>query len=172
MGALQTAPEALLGRLAALGIAQTTIRHPPVFTVAEAKRLRGEIAGGHVKNLFLRNKKGRMWLLVCLEDQPVDLKALGRSLGVGPFSFASHDRLRRTLGIEPGSVTPLAAINDRAGAVQILLDRAMLAVSPLNFHPLVNTMTTTLAPADLLAFLEAENHPPHIVDLAAVMAAG
>ncbi len=159
-------------RLAALGIAQTTIHHPPVFTVEEAKRLRGEIVGGHVKNLFLRNKKGRMWLLVCLEDQPVELKALGRALGVGSFSFASHDRLRRNLGIEPGSVTPLAVINDRAGAVQVLLDRALLAVDPLNFHPLVNSMTTAIAPADLLAFLEAENHPPQIVDLAAITAAG
>ena len=163
-------PEALFQRLDDLGLSHSTIHHPPIFTVAEAKRLRGEIRGGHVKNLFLRNKKGRMWLLTCLEDQPVDLKALGRSLGVGGFSFASHERLRRHLGIEPGSVTPLAVINDDAGAVEVLLDRAMLAVDPLNLHPLVNHMTTAISPDHLLAFLAAENHAPRLVELASLVA--
>ena len=163
-----TSPESLLARLADLGIDQATIGHPPVFTVAEAKRLRGTLAGAHVKNLFLRNKKGRMWLLTCLEDRKLDLKALGRHLGVGGLSFASHQRLMTYLGVRPGAVTAFAVINDRAGQVEVLLDAALLEIDPINLHPLSNDRTTAVSPAGLLRFLEAEDHPPRLLDLAAV----
>lgn len=161
---MPSTPDELFQRLTALGIPTTTMQHPPVFTVEEAKRLRGEIAGCHTKNLFVRNKKGAMWLIVCLEDRPVDLKALGIALGAGRFSFGSHQRLMTYLGVEPGSVTPFGVINDREGAVRVALDREVLAREPLNFHPLVNTMTTSISADDFLRFLESVNHPPVLVD--------
>lgn len=149
-----------------LGIPSTTAHHPPVFTVAEARRHRAEgEAGAHVKNLFLRNKKGEMWLVTTLEERPVDLKALGKRLGAGNLSFGSYDRLRARLGVEPGSVTPLAAINDREGAVRVVLDAAVLKAEVVHCHPLTNDRTVALSPADLLRFLEDSGHAPGVVDL-------
>ncbi len=157
-------PQQLLDRLTALGIAHRTVEHPPVFTVEQAKALRGDLPGHHIKNLFLRNKKEEMWLVVALEDRPVDLRRLGDELGAGRLSFGSPDRLRRTLGVEPGSVTPLALINDEARVVRLALDRGLAEGGPINAHPLVNSMTTSLSPGDLLRFLEATGHPPRWLD--------
>ena len=157
-------PQQLFARLQELGIAQRTVKHPPVFTVEEAKALRGDLPGHHVKNLFLRNKKEEMWLVVALEDRAIDLKRLGEALGAGRLSFGSPERLRRHLGIEPGSVTPLALINDQARAVRLALDRGLADGGPVNVHPLVNTMTTAVAPADLLRFFQATGHPPRWLD--------
>ncbi len=157
-------PQQLFARLQELGIAQRTVKHPPVFTVEQAKALRGDLPGHHVKNLFLRNKKEEMWLVVALEDRAIDLKRLGEALGAGRLSFGSPERLRRHLGIEPGSVTPLALINDQAQAVQLVLDRGLADGGPVNVHPLVNTMTTAVAPADLLRFFEATGHSPRWLD--------
>lgn len=157
-------PEDLFRRLEALGIVTATVQHPAVFTVEEARQYRGHIAGCHTKNLFVRNKKGVMWLITCLEDRTVDLKALGAMLGAGRFSFGSHDRLMRYLGLTPGSVTPFGIVNDHGGAVRVALDRGMLAREPLNFHPLINTMTTSIGTDDFLRFLEAENHAPVLID--------
>jgi Ala-tRNA(Pro) deacylase len=157
-------PQQLFARLDQLGIAHRTVEHPPVFTVEEAKALRGNLPGHHIKNLFLRNKKEEMWLVVALEDRAIDLKRLGEVLGAGRFSFGSADRLKRTLGVEPGSVTPLSLVNDAARAVQLVLDRGVADGGPVNAHPLVNTMTTALAPADLLRFFEATGHTPRWLD--------
>jgi Ala-tRNA(Pro) deacylase len=157
-------PQQLFARLDQLGIAHRTVEHPPVFTVEEAKALRGNLPGHHIKNLFLRNKKEEMWLVVALEDRAIDLKHLGEVLGAGRFSFGSADRLKRTLGVEPGSVTPLSLVNDEARAVQLVLDRSVADGGPVNAHPLVNTMTTALAPADLLRFFEATGHTPRWLD--------
>lgn len=165
---LPTSPETLFARFEALGIATETRRHRPVFTVEEAQDVRDELPGGHSKNLFLRNKKGAMWLVTCFEDRRIDLKALGTALGSGRVSFGSPDRLRQYLGVEPGAVTPFAVINDKAQQVRFVLDRGMLEVDPLNFHPLVNTMTTAIAPADLLRFLEAEGHAPEYLDFESI----
>ena len=166
-GGTPAGPEALFARLRELGIETETLEHAPVFTVEEAKRLRGELPGGHTKNLFLRNKKGRMWLVVCLEDREIDLKALGEQLGSGRLSFASADRLMTYLGVVPGAVTPFAALNDAQGQVQVMLDRGMLqAHDRLNFHPLDNAMTTGIQPADLARFLQAVDHSPGYLDLA------
>ncbi len=163
--ALPTSPEALHARLDALGIAYKAVTHPPVFTVEEAKALRGELPGAHIKNLFLRNKKGKMWLVTCLEDREVDLKALAAQLEAGRFSFGSAERLMTYLGVEPGSVTPFAVINDKGGEVIMVLDRGVLAAEWVNCHPLVNTMTTAIAPGDLLRFLEAEGHAAQLLDM-------
>jgi Ala-tRNA(Pro) deacylase len=160
-----TSPEQLLARLAELGIESRTVRHPPVFTVEEAKALRGELPGGHVKNLFLRDKKGVPWLVVAEEDRRIDLKALAERIGAGKVSFASAERLMRHLGVVPGSVTPFGLINDRGHEVRVVLDRALLAHDPVNVHPLTNEMTTAIAPGDLLRFIEACGHAPQILDL-------
>jgi Ala-tRNA(Pro) deacylase len=157
-------PQQLFARLDQLGIAHRTVEHPPVFTVEEAKALRGNLPGHHIKNLFLRNKKEEMWLVVALEDRAIDLKRLGDVLGAGRLSFGSADRLKRYLGVEPGSVTPLSLVNDEAHAVRLVLDRGVADGGPVNAHPLVNTMTTALAPADLLRFFAATGHTPRWLD--------
>jgi Ala-tRNA(Pro) deacylase len=157
--------EALFARFDALGIAHTTYTHPPVFTVEEAKALRGTLPGGHCKSLFLKDKKAGLWLVVALEECRVDLKALADGLGAPRFSFGSAELLYDVLGVRPGSVTPYAAINDREGRLSVVLQRAMLEHDPLNYHPLENTRTTAIAPDDLVRFLEASGHPPRIFDI-------
>ena len=157
-------PQQLFARLDQLGIAHRTVEHPPVFTVEEAKALRGNLPGHHIKNLFLRNKKEEMWLVVALEDRAIDLKRLGDVLGAGRLSFGSAERLKRTLGVEPGSVTPLALVNDAPHAVRLVLDRGLADGAPVNVHPLVNTMTTALSSADLLRFFAATGHTPRWLD--------
>ena len=157
----------LLQQLAELGIQSSTVMHEPVFTVEESKAVCGEIPGGHVKNLFLRNKKGAMWLVTCLEDQQIDLKVLGEKLGAGRLSFGSAARLMQYLGVIPGAVTPFAAINDKQGKVQVVLDTPLLEVAPVNAHPLDNAMTTSIEAKDLVRFLEAVDHPPQVIDLGA-----
>ena len=157
-------PQQLFARLEQLGIAQRSIEHPAVFIVEEAKALRGDLPGHHVKNLFLRNKKEEMWLVVALEDRAIDLKRLGEVLGAGRLSFGSAERLKRHLGVEPGSVTPLALINDEARTVRLALDRGLGDGGPVNVHPLVNTMTTAMAAQDLLRFFAATGHEPRWLD--------
>jgi len=157
-------PDELFAFLDRLGIAVTTVTHPPLFTVEQSQSLRGEIAGAHTKNLFLEDRKDRLYLVVAKEDAEIDLKHLHRRIGAtGRLSFGKAEVLRATLGVEPGSVTPFAAINDREGRVAIVLDRALLAYDSLNFHPLVNTRTTRIAAADLLRFLEATGHEPRLL---------
>ncbi len=158
-------PADLLARLDALGIAHRTVDHPPLFTVEQSKSLRGSLPGAHTKNLFLRNKKGAMWLVTCLEDRPLDLKKLGELLGAGRLSFGSAERLMRHLGVIPGAVTALAVVNDTAGAVTLVLDAALLEHDPVNLHPLTNAQTTAIAAGDLVRFAEAVGHPPQVVDL-------
>ncbi|MEM7404668.1 MAG: prolyl-tRNA synthetase associated domain-containing protein [Pseudomonadota bacterium] len=156
---------AILARLAELGIRHETHHHAPVYTVDEAKAERGELRGSHIKNLFLRNKKGRMWLVTCHEDLQIDLKSLGELVGAGRFSFASAERLMKYLGVIPGAVTPLAVFNDKGGAVQVILDEAILNDAVVNVHPLHNAATTAITPDDLLRFLEAQDHSPTILDM-------
>lgn len=158
-------PDVLFARLRELGIAFTTRVHEPVFTVDEARRVRGPLPGCHTKNLFLRDKKERMWLVVCEADQAVDLRRLEPLIGAKRLSFGSERRLMRYLGVIPGAVNPFAVMNDRTGAVRVVVERAILGKEPLNFHPLDNSMTTAISAADFLRFLEAERHPPLVIDL-------
>jgi Ala-tRNA(Pro) deacylase len=155
----------LLARLADLDIEAITHEHPPLHTVEEAKRLRGDLPGSHVKNLFLRDKNGRHWLITTLEDTRLDLKALARRLEAGRFSFANAEALDRLLGIAPGAVSPLAAVNDAQGAVTVVLDEALLAADLINVHPLRNDRTTAIATADLIRFLERCGHAPRLLAL-------
>jgi Ala-tRNA(Pro) deacylase len=160
-------PADLFAFLDTIGIAHPTVTHPPLFTVEQSQTLRGTIPGGHTKNLFLKDKKGALFLVTALEDALIELKSLHRLLGAsGRFSFGAADLMRETLGIEPGAVTPLAAINDTDRRVSVVLDAALMRHDIINCHPLTNTMTTSIARADLLKFLEATGHPPRIVGIA------
>ncbi|MGH6874058.1 MAG: prolyl-tRNA synthetase associated domain-containing protein [Aestuariivirgaceae bacterium] len=163
--AVPASREKLFARLAGLGIATTTREHPPVFTVEEARALRGEIPGAHCKNLFLKDKEGALWLIVCLEDRRVDMKALPTRIASGRLSFGRPEILRQFLGVDPGAVTPFALINAPPAAVNVVLDAEMMRHDLVNYHPLENSATTTIAAADLLKFIRACGHDPKIVDL-------
>jgi Ala-tRNA(Pro) deacylase len=159
---MPTSPEALFAYLDSLGIVHRTVTHPPVFTVEDARDA-PRLAGGYTKNLLLRDKKGGLFLVVAPEDAVIELRSLHRLLGAsGRFSFAAAALLRDTLGVEPGSVTPFAVINDTAGQVTVVLDAAMMTNEVLNFHPLANTGTTNISRDGLLKFLEATGHRPRI----------
>lgn len=156
----------LMAYLDELGIPTSTIDHPAVFTVVESQDLRAQIVGGKSKNLFLKDKKGRIFLLSAEDEAVIDLKRLHEKLGAqGRFSFSSADQLREIWGVEPGSVTPFGAINDREGRVTVALDAKLLAHGTVNFHPLTNTATTAISADDLKRFLEATGHTPLIVAL-------
>lgn len=159
------APPTLLATLADLGIETTTVRHPPVYTVEEARAIRGQIPGAHTKNLFVRDKKGVMWLIVALENQLVDLRAVAQMLGHKSFSFGSSQRLMHYLGLTPGSVTPFGVVNDRGGHVSVALDEGLRRYDTWNFHPLVNSMTTSVSSAEMLRFFEAVDHAPRWIVL-------
>jgi len=168
---MPASPDDLFACLDSLNIPHRTVWHAPVFTVEEARAVRGEAGGGHTKNLFLRDKKGALFLVVAQEDAAIELKSLHRRLGAsGRFSFGSAELMREALGVEPGSVTPFAVINDTAGRVAVVLDAAMMAHDALNFHPLVNIGTTTIARDGLLKFLEVTGHRPRIEAVAAAPA--
>jgi Ala-tRNA(Pro) deacylase len=159
-------PAQLFALLDRLQISHRSVSHSPLFTVEQSRMLRGQIPGGHTKNLFLRDKRG-FYLVVALEDAAIDLKSLSRRLGTaGRFSFGSAEAMRDILGVEPGSVTPFATMNDYDGRVAVVLDSVMLAQEVLNYHPLVNTMTTSISPDGLLEFLRATGHEPRIAMVA------
>lgn len=159
-------PQDLFARFDHLAIAYTTHTHPPLFTVEDSKRLRGELPGGHCKNLFLRDKKRNLFLLVTLEDRRIDLKSLRDKLGAaGNLSFCSPDLLMEVLGVPAGAVTPFALINDKDRRVTVFLDKMMLTYDPLNYHPLSNELTTAIKPADLLRFIESCGQVPKMIDL-------
>lgn len=156
----------LLSFLDRLGIATVTVNHPPLFSVEQSRHLRGEIPGAHTKNLFLADRKGRLLLIAAEENAVIDLKRLHQKLGSsGRLSFGNADAMSAALGVEPGSVTPFAAINDKENRVSIVIDKALSMRDPLNFHPLVNTRTTGIAAVDLVRFLEAVGHPPRILEV-------
>jgi Ala-tRNA(Pro) deacylase len=164
-GPMPALPEDLFSCLEGLDIQTATHTHAPVYTVNEAKTVRGGLPGGHSKNLFLKDKKGALWLVVAEEDLAINMKGLRRSIGAAQLSFGRPELLLETLGIEPGSVTPFAVINDHERLVTVVLDSALLTHDPLNFHPLTNAATTSISPDDLIAFLRAEGHDPLILDL-------
>ena len=156
----------LLARLAELGIATTTLDHEAVFTVAESSKLERELPGGHTKNLFLKDKKGALFLVVALGHAQLDLKTLPKRLGCDRLSFGRPELLMQALGVPPGSVTPFALVNDKARRVTVVLDLDMMRHDRLNYHPLENTATTNIARADLLAFIADCGHEPRIVAVA------
>ena len=154
---------ALLNRLE---IAYATVEHPPLFTVGESQALRGSIPGGHTKNLFVKDKGEQFYLITAQEDSPLDLKTMDKVIGAkGRVSFGSAEQLMAHLGVEPGSVTPLALINDTIGAVRFVLEKKLLAHQKINAHPLINTRTTSMATTNLLVYVRATGHDPAILEL-------
>jgi Ala-tRNA(Pro) deacylase len=159
-------PEQLFDFLAELGISVTTVKHPPLYTVADSQALRGEIAGGHTKNLFLKDKKDRYFLLTVEEEATVDLKSVHQLIGAsGRVSFGKPEALMELLGVIPGAVTAFGAINDSEGRVKIVVDAALLSNETVNAHPLTNEATTSIASGDLLRFIRATGHDPLVLKL-------
>jgi Ala-tRNA(Pro) deacylase len=165
---LSATPEDLFARLAELAIQIETHHHPAVFTVDESAPVKAAIPGAHSKNLFLKDRKGRLFLVVALDRTRIDLKRLHSTIGAdGRLSFGSAELLRAVLGVEPGSVTPFATINDTEGRVTVILDAALMRHPVVNFHPLRNTMTSGISRDDLVTFLRATGHEPQILALPA-----
>jgi Ala-tRNA(Pro) deacylase len=156
----------LIAFLDSLGVATTTVEHPPLYTVEQSQALRGEIPGGHTKNLFLKDKKDALFLLVAEEDAAIEMKDLHKRIDSARLSFGKPELLEEVLGVVPGSVTPFGAINDKDGRVTVILEEGLMRHEVLNFHPLVNVATTAIRRDDLLTFLRATGHEPRILALA------
>ena len=160
-------PEQLIACLNSLGIKTETIEHPPLYTVEDSKKLRGAVPGGHAKNLFVKDKKSRLFLLSLEEHAQVDLKRVHELIGAqGRVSFGQAELLMEVWGVTPGSVTPFGAINDKDKRVSVILEKTLMAHERVNFHPLTNTRTTGLKSADLITFLKAVGHEPEIIAFA------
>ena len=156
----------LIEFLAKHGIHPARHEHPPVMTVEESLRLVPKFPGAKTKNLFLRDKKGRRHFLVTVpHDKAVDIDALADEIGVNGLGFGSEERLRKYLGIRPGSVSLLALVNDEARAVVFVLDKALWEAEAVHAHPLVNTATMVIPHADLERFLTATGHAPRVIDV-------
>ena len=154
--------------LSGLGIEVATKRHPPLFTVADSRALRGEIAGGHTKNLFLKDKKDNFFLVVVDEDAVVDLKQIHHAIGAaGRVSFGKPEMLMELLGVVPGAVTVFGLINDEACRVKVVLDEPLMRNAVVNGHPLTNEATTSIRARDLLKFIDATGHVPVILKVSA-----
>lgn len=161
-------PEPLNGIFKNLGVDAVTYGHIPVFTVEEGRGFKHMMPGGHTKNLFLRDKKEKQWLITALWDTKIDLKKLEPVLGATRLSFGSPDRLLRVLGVTPGSVTPLALVNDLERQVKMVLDAALFNYDLVNCHPLRNDMTTAMTPKDLQKTLESWGYDIDIVDFTVI----
>lgn len=157
--------DSLLTHLTALGLPYTLYEHPAVFTVEESQQHCAHIPGVHCKNLFLKDKKDKLWLVTAPDERKIDLKSLPDKIGAARISFGNPQLLMEVLGVLPGSVTPLSVINDTARRVTPVLDAWMMRQESINFHPLINTATVTMQPADLLRFMQATEHAPMQVEL-------
>lgn len=156
--------EDLLRFLDTLDISHSTKTHPPVFTVAESESLRDEIPGGHTKNLFVKDKKDRYFVLTVEEYATVDLKTVHKVIGAASrVSFGRPEKLMEYLGVVPGSVTVFGAINDTGGNVTFVLDEDLMKHDVINGHPLSNDATTSVGRGDLIRFLEATGHQPLVL---------
>jgi len=159
-----TTPEDLYDFLDKLGISHTTKTHAPVFTVAESVSLRDEIPGGHTKNLFVKDKKDRYFVLTVEENATVDLKTVHKIIGASSrVSFGRPEKMMEYLGVVPGSVTVFGAINDKGGNVTFVLDEDLMQHEVINGHPLSNDATTSVGRDDLIRFLEATGHTPLVL---------
>ncbi len=163
---MPVSPQGLFALLDQLGIPHETVEHPPLHTVEDSQARRGDIPGGHSKNLFVKDKKSRLFLLTLGEETRVDLKRVHEKIGAGGrVSFGSAELLEEVWGVRPGAVTPFGAVNDIQRRVKVVLDPELMAHARVNFHPLVNTMTTGLSPEGLMTFLRATGHEPLILAL-------
>ena len=161
---LQTQEE-LLNVLTQIGVEYTNHEHPAVFTVEEANLHHTGIDGAHSKNLFFKDKKKNLFLVVTLSEKPIIIKEMAKKIGAKSPSFGKPDLLAEALGVIPGSVTPFAVINAQNHDIKVILDEEMMENKLLNFHPLVNTATTTITSKDLVKFMEHCNQEFEIIRL-------
>ncbi|MDO8606224.1 MAG: prolyl-tRNA synthetase associated domain-containing protein [Phaeospirillum sp.] len=160
--------DTLYRRLEQLGIQITAPAPYPIHrSVEEGKLLRGDMAGTFTKNLLLKDKKGRLFMVVAHEDRPIDLKTLHQRIGAsGRVGFAAADQMTGLLGVQPGALTPFAVMNDHDGLVAVVLDADLSSAEQLNFHPMVQTLSVGISGKDLVRYIASCGRPPHIVDLA------
>ena len=140
----------------------TVHEHDALFTVEDSKKFRGEIEGTHSKNLFLKNKKNKFFLLTCEEADKIDLRRISKSLELGNISFAKEEYLDQYLKITPGSVSPFALLNDENDQVNFYLEQALYESKFVNFHPLINTFTITIETKRFIEFMIENNKKIHI----------
>lgn len=160
-----SAEAALLADLDAAQVPYTVYEHPATATVADSARVKTALPGDATKNLFLKDKGGRYWLVTMPAEERADLRHISTMLGTTRFSFGKPEAMVDLLGVTPGSVTPLAAFNDAGGAVTVVLDAAFALDGTINIHPLRNTASLVMATSDLVTRLTAWSHPPLIVPL-------
>lgn len=160
----------LLADLDALAIPFVAHEHDAVFTVAESDAVHAAMPGAHTKNLFLKDKGGAFWLVTVPSDARVNLKALPAAIGCKHVSFGKAEDMGRLLGIGPGSVTPLAAINAVPGSITVVLDEVLADADPVNVHPLRNTATLGLSGAAILDLLRHWGHVPRVAAIPVVAA--
>lgn len=159
-------PEELLRLLDEMGMDVKTHHHEAVFTVEESEHVTAAIPGAHTKNLFVKDKKGNLFLIVAANKARIALNRIHSAIGAkGRVSFANADLLMKHLGVRPGSVNAFAPINDRDGKVAVIIDAPLLENEQINCHPLINEMTTTISREDLLRFLKTCDHEPRIIHL-------
>jgi Ala-tRNA(Pro) deacylase len=139
--------------------------HAPLFTVEDSKSLRGQIEGAHSKNLFLKDAKANFFLISIEESASIDLKKTMQQIQSKKLSFAKPEYLQDILGIEPGSVSPFALLNDTKKQVKFYLDRSFLDSETVNFHPLINTATVNISPQNLIELIEKYHNPVNYIDL-------
>jgi len=168
-GDLPVTSDRLLSDLRARAIPFTLYDHVPLRTVEDAKTVQGSLIPNgpgylDIKNLYLRDKKKRNYLVVLEQDRKVDLNALGAQIGSGKLSFGSPERLMQHLGVRPGAVTPLAMITGVTTGVQLYMDRALDLAEQVHLHPLVNDRTVTLRSADLVTLLAGWGVAPNWLD--------
>lgn len=160
-------PDEVLSILSQMGVSTSTVRHPPLHTVAESQALRGEIPGAHTKNLFLKDKRDQHFLITAEESSAIDLKQIHHDIGAASrVSFGRPEAMMELLGVKPGAVTVLGLVNDTEHRVRVVIDAALLRETVINVHPLTNEATTSIAPADLLRFLKNTGHEPLVLNLA------
>ena len=147
------------------GIAVEKLEHPPVFTVDESAAIHAALPAAHTKNVFLKDKYRKLWLIVLPSDRRADLKAYAELLGAGTFSFGKAEEMAAVLGVTPGAVTPLAIANTAPGAVSLVFDAAFERSERIAVHPLRNSATVALSFAALVAWLEGRGHTVRIVAL-------
>lgn len=157
--------EAFLGEI---GVEFRTHEHPAVFRVDEGHAIKAEMPGAHTKNLFLKDKKGQLWLISARQDTVVDLRRLHRHIGSDRLSFGNAELMHETLGVTPGSVTAFGLVNDRDHRVRFVLDKALDEAEIVNFHPLTNTATTAVSRDGLHAFLKAIGVETMVIDFTTV----
>jgi Ala-tRNA(Pro) deacylase len=163
-----TSPADLITFFDALGVDHATVEHPAVFRVGEGEEIKAAIPGAHTKNLFLKDAKGRLWLISAQDSTVIDLKRLHTVIGSARLSFGSAELMEETLGVTPGSVTAFALLHDKERRVTFVLDRALHEADRVNFHPLTNTATTGMSQQGFRGFLDALGVSPLVVDFAAM----